>query len=285
MENENNIIICPNCKTENHFDFSFCKSCGRPLKGAFYSAPATPTEINGVPVEEVKDYIGKNSDKFLSKFWNFSGGGKFSWNWPVLLFGLLGVPFVWFFYRKMPKLGALFLAISLTFSVASACVFGCTYSLLKEDIAYATDEIIDIAGSNTYEDEYGNAWTDQEGYNEDLNTFEKQFLTRILNKTKSNSAFTVVNVLSNIMKFLSFAYIITLVLCADKLYYNKVFQDIDEINSGIVTTDLVKQKGGTKTASAVLSGIFGYIGLEFIASLPAIILIIDIILKIFNSFM
>ena len=120
--------ICKNCQTVNEDKFSYCKNCGTPLEIAektyasnpykqyAYSNPI-PNEIDGIPTEEVQNFIGNNKQKIIDKFAKMSiTGSKISWCWPAailsLFFGFFGAAF-WLFYRKMYKHGSIALAIGL----------------------------------------------------------------------------------------------------------------------------------------------------------------------------
>ncbi len=68
-------------------------------------------DIGGVPEREVYDYVSGNQ-QVMKKFKRLSSGGTIGWNWPVFILGLFNMQFIWFFYRRMYKLGVLFLALS-----------------------------------------------------------------------------------------------------------------------------------------------------------------------------
>lgn len=137
-------IICPVCGTENEPQRLFCKNCNTPLDIGAESRQNTAnngTRYNGefnsadeiygsyfcpdgsyASSEEVGEIVGKKREKFLSKFTRMEvTSSKFSWNWPVFIltfiFGLTGTGF-YFLYRKMTKLGAIFLAVGILFSFA-----------------------------------------------------------------------------------------------------------------------------------------------------------------------
>ena len=94
---------------------------GQPQYGAGQYPPPpkvvpVPDSIDGVATADIAAFVGSKQEYFIPKFAQHAGRGSFaSWNWPVFLFGfLLKVPFVWFFYRKMYKVGSIILAIWFT---------------------------------------------------------------------------------------------------------------------------------------------------------------------------
>lgn len=150
--------ICSCCGKENDISCEFCVECGSVLTGVTVEQSEQnakpqeeyiPEQENTVPPEtsangtygynyntaesetvtsaEMNRFIGKKADKISPKFTTMEiTGSKVSWNWPVFFLtffmGLSGTA-LWFFYRKMNKIGAILLsvgmALSLVFSVAS----------------------------------------------------------------------------------------------------------------------------------------------------------------------
>ncbi|MEG1886637.1 MAG: hypothetical protein RR177_00790 [Oscillospiraceae bacterium] len=80
-----------------------------------------PEEIDGVATEDIKAFVGANQEYYIPKFAANRGKTTFaSWNWPTFLFGFfLNIPFVWFFYRRMNKIGAIVMAISVALMMLS----------------------------------------------------------------------------------------------------------------------------------------------------------------------
>lgn len=90
---------CPKCGKEVSEESSFCQQCGRNLS----IAPANMQTSNlspGLTKEDYKVFVGKNCEKYLTKFAKFNMGGidsfKATWHWPAFF-----VPFWWLLYRKM----------------------------------------------------------------------------------------------------------------------------------------------------------------------------------------
>jgi hypothetical protein len=73
-----------------------------------------PQELEeGVKTEDVTIFVRHEFPKYLKKFQKIKDG-KFTWNWAAFFFA----PY-WFFYRKMHKLGVVFLAIFILLSSMS----------------------------------------------------------------------------------------------------------------------------------------------------------------------
>ena len=71
-----------------------------------------PKEVcDGVSTEEAVEFVGASSLKYLQKFF-YVKGNKRTFNWAAFLFA----PF-WFFYRKLNKIGSIFLAVTISMTV------------------------------------------------------------------------------------------------------------------------------------------------------------------------
>ena len=71
-----------------------------------------PKEMeDGVSTDEIAEFVGLNAPKYVQNFF-YTKSHKRTFNWAAFFF----TPY-WFFYRKMYKLGAIFLAITLLLSV------------------------------------------------------------------------------------------------------------------------------------------------------------------------
>lgn len=143
--------ICLNCKTENEQGFQFCKRCGAALPvveqkanldAEFVSegrdnANFEETSIDGVSQEHLRSYIGKNHNRILDSFYNMSiYNKKTSFCFPVLilglLFGFVGMS-IWFFYRKMNKIGFLLLSVPIIFSLIDIAINLPNFATFLED--------------------------------------------------------------------------------------------------------------------------------------------------------
>lgn len=300
MEN-NKLKVCPGCGTENLPEYVFCKNCGSPLQAAasqqtdytqVSQQPVQPQEegrqgapsgnggtygdyINGVPTAMVADYVGTGKEKFIPKFFKYSRGAKAGWNWPVFLFGLiLGVPFVWFLYRKMYKLGAIFVAVSVALAIGNGCAMYSMFNSIDKPMRSFVDEICEI--EETYDGKYSRYSSDviEEKKEEQIENATKRFVEEVITDGNVLSMSVVLELLSVV----NLAYIIMASIFANYLYYKQAFSDISKIrSSGNVSPEIVRAAGGTNSAAGVLSGVFGYIVLSAIVAVPVLFVLFDII--------
>lgn len=142
-------VRCSRCGQENPPEGLFCNRCGLPLhvdsdeprpfndmnsqyNGGTYNVRngmnvASPfsqqqnsamrfdqdSDIDGVKLGDYARFVGKNQFPFLANFIRFGKfGGKASLNIAALLF-----PQFYFFYRKMPLIGALYMLVSMALSI------------------------------------------------------------------------------------------------------------------------------------------------------------------------
>ena len=83
------------------------------MRGVLYDPK---DDIGGATVGEAADYIQNSAPRYISKFMKRKKKkGKLSWNWAAFFFA----PY-WFFYRKLYKAGAVFLALSVALTLATA---------------------------------------------------------------------------------------------------------------------------------------------------------------------
>lgn len=129
--------ICLKCSTENEGNYVFCKYCGAmlPVADKLYSYPleeeqefkeVEEPDIDGISLNEMNTYIGSRPHRFIPKFLRMQTTGQTtSFCLPVLLFGMFFGFFgtaVWFFWRKMSKLGWLFVGIGLFLAAADIII-------------------------------------------------------------------------------------------------------------------------------------------------------------------
>lgn len=100
------------------------------------------------PIKRVLVFISSNAVAYVNKFRKTESSGKNTWNWAAFFFS----PF-WFFYRKLYKVGSIFLTIRLALSIVALPFSAKFYSLAQElsialkDSSYALSS--DIFDSST----------------------------------------------------------------------------------------------------------------------------------------
>ena len=91
---------CSKCGKELSEGGSFCQHCGSNLSATTPPGLQAANVTSGLSMEDYAVFVGKNSEKYLTKFANFNSDGldrfKATWHWPALF-----VPFWWMLHRKM----------------------------------------------------------------------------------------------------------------------------------------------------------------------------------------
>ena len=175
---------------------------------------------DNVKAEDMALFVRQDAKKYISKFQK-TKEKKFTWNWGAFIF----TPY-WFFYRKMYKLGAIFLALTLLISVG----FGLSPSIqkLNTDIAEWTEK---------YNIENSGDFTEEE----------------ILQANEERKAFMTENPTGVKLLFAEFALLLALKvivgLMANKWYYNYTLKNVKKINEQEQDTQkrklLLLKSGGT----------------------------------------
>ena len=110
---ETNQKICPSCGIQNQPDFEFCKTCGAALNNQPHPYAE---DIDGVPINQIADFVGPNCEHFINKFRHISVTGKNAFSAIVFLLSFFLSPIIgslWFFRRRVYKSGFAILAIGL----------------------------------------------------------------------------------------------------------------------------------------------------------------------------
>lgn len=89
---------------------------------------AVVDSIDGIPIDEIGDFVGKKAYKYIPKFSKLTlTNSKVSWSWPVAVLGLIFGPIgaaIWFLYRKMYKIGLILICIGLVLGVVTSFASG-----------------------------------------------------------------------------------------------------------------------------------------------------------------
>ncbi len=301
MDNES-YKICPKCGTACEPDHAFCSKCGNSFAAEEYNKGyGRPTyykdTLDGVPTAEVVDYIDRNSYSYLPKFFKYSNGAKAGWNWPVFVLGLFGLPFVWFFYRKMYKAGFIVLAISLAIVLGSFGALGVGIESLEKPMVEYLSTVYDIQDKYGisgdiddlydfddyyYDDGFDGYDANDDGFEKEMRVATQKFINELLN----NETFRLMSILMQLLSYLQMAFTIVLPIFSNYIYYKKAMRDLKMLNEdGYPNGYTVQTKGGVKTWAAVLSGIGGYLlmiigGLAVI--MPFIMSIVNTVIERFT---
>lgn len=126
------MAYCSKCGKELSEGSSFCQHCGENLS-ATPSSMHTSSMSSGLTKEDFAAFVGKNSEKYLTKFSKFNVGGidsfKATWHWPAFF-----VPFWWMLYRKI--YGWAILAFFLGIIPYVGFVIGFVWAIVANRIYY-----------------------------------------------------------------------------------------------------------------------------------------------------
>lgn len=127
-----------------------------------YAAGAVPQaecgSIEGIPTDEMAAYVGAKAYVYMPKFIGMElTGSKAKWLWPPAILGLLLGPWgaaLWFFYRKMPKIAAIFAAIGLILLSTQVVLQSAVFEDILGDDTYSASEYEDDDYSDNLDDDY-----------------------------------------------------------------------------------------------------------------------------------
>ncbi len=205
-----------------------------------------PKMEDGIKTEDVAYFVQQDAIKYIKRFFNIKEK-KLTWNWAAFFFA----PY-WFFYRKLYKLGAVFLALFVLITSLSllppAEKFSNAFLAQEEKIAEISEEI-------STEEEYREAVMALSG---EMTKLFKENTTGVIILTTQS--------------FASFVISIIIGLNANKWYYNHTKAKIKQIKSENTETDnkaTLYKTGSVSYANAFLSVLVE----------KAIILVIEMILS------
>ena len=290
---------CIHCGAKADSDHLFCAVCGAKLVAkpdassqpdlnsgfSGYSSQNTFAldHIEGIPEAEIKDYIDKNYLGIFPKFLKFGLGGKASWNWPVFILTLIGLPFVWFFYRKMYKVGAIVLAAWLALTIGGGAVTGGIINSMARPIDNMVQEMVAVAEDlGMYESDYVDDSVMLE-YEYRIEAITEKYMNEVIEIAESGEV-SGLGFLSQIISYINLAMLIILPIFADFWYYKKAMKDLHTLNAnGFPNALEVKTKGGTSVGVAVLMVIVGIIVPIAVAATVFVPLIVEVFNTIYNA--
>ena len=116
------------------------------LRGVLYDPK---DDIGGATVGEAADFIQNSAPRYIRKFMKQKKSGrKLSWNWAAFFFA----PY-WFFYRKLYKAGAVFLALSVALSLATVSLTENLYGVYEKMVTVQEELSELVKGKEDLNDE------------------------------------------------------------------------------------------------------------------------------------
>ncbi len=143
------IKICDNCGAECDINASYCRKCSQPFPASSNSVSSPVVE--GVEDKKLREFIGQKYEYYFKKFKKIPDDKfRIQFNGAALFFGP-----VWFIYRKMYKIAALYVAIvmltSLVFGTGLPFIFKGTLTEFAA-ITQEMDEYQKSGKATYYED-------------------------------------------------------------------------------------------------------------------------------------
>ncbi len=146
-------VECPFCGAQNYANELYCSVCHEPIHRNASADAGEPlqdeqqrekmfadfqnfggldpnSDIDTISVKEYAAYLGKKPGSYIRRFMNMHTFSRVvSWNAPAFLlcavavFSSIVLGPVWFFYRKLNKIGVAFLAVLLVLGIGTAVVY------------------------------------------------------------------------------------------------------------------------------------------------------------------
>lgn len=203
-----------------------------------------PEEVaEEVTTREAADFVQMSAIRYIQKFFYRKEGRK-TFNWAAFIFS----PY-WFFFRKLYRAGALFLAFILVISLG--------LSALPQSRAFTAD-------MNDFSSKYSSFTGSQLSSSaETLNEMRSDF-TAVFKENRAGAAILAVQAL------LILALHIVSGIAADKLYYDKTVKKVRAIKGETAEPLLRKQRffrEGGVSAAVTVAVLFGVEALSFMLSL------------------
>lgn len=116
------------------------------LRGVLYDPK---DDVGGATVGEAADFIQNSAPRYIRKYMKQKKKGrKLSWNWAAFFFS----PY-WFFYRKLYKAGAFFLALSVALSLATVSLTEKVYGFYEKVVTVQEELNEPVKGKEDLNDE------------------------------------------------------------------------------------------------------------------------------------
>ena len=234
----------------------------------------TPEEPLTDPSEQARVFIGKNYDRISEKFISLDRRhSKVSWNWPVFFFSLCGLPFAWFFYRKLKGVGTAVLCISAALTVAVSVLIGSfNVDFIKNLVVAAKPVFEQIAAEGEKlpvpDPAADGVATDTEEKLDPRYSRPEEFLRAVIKATvKTVGEHRVKLAAVGIITLVSSVGELLLAMFADAIYKKRVEKELARYSSrGGVTPAEAASRGGTSVAAAVIPAVIVFV-------LPSLIMV------------
>lgn len=149
-ETAEDVTECPFCGAKNYANELYCAACHEPIHPNASARSGSPLEdeeqrelmvkdfhvyggfnpqekIDGISIQEYASYVGGKSGGYVRRFVQMRRN-RITWNWAAFWSSavsmICSIAFgpVWFFYRKLNKIGVVFLCVLLALSAIGACI-------------------------------------------------------------------------------------------------------------------------------------------------------------------
>ena len=222
--------------------------------------------IDGIPAEDMAIFVGKNASVYLPKFAKMElTGNKAAWLWaPALLsffFGAFGAA-CWFFYRKMPKIAVILMAVGIVLGIAKTALEITFVPDIADRIAYMTENIF----GEDFSDGDGDYFPDETYPAPDETEHEPQ----------NSLPAAVYNLLTPLQTVINLTLAIVFGLFGCRIYKKKAVKSIRKYQAGCVNPQYYRfglaATGGT-SGGLLAIGIIVPIFLTFAATVALILAI------------
>lgn len=256
-------VFCQKCGTENNAEYNYCIGCGTPLakpESSFQEpcsanacsdgAQAPVASIGNMPIAAAVEFVGDDPNKYIPKFIKFDASKSYaSWNWAAAIWAFFGLPFVWFFYRKMYKIGAILLVICLALSLVSVLAIAPVFQTAADAITPYIEQIL----ANPYVE------------------IPEELINQLISQGDMVSQVATSNTVNNLVGFLELCIFVFTSIAANGLYMKhmlKVFNKAAEKNPEGVTSLEIRRLGGTSVGAAIGAAIGYFVATVIIVVVP-----------------